>query len=128
MLRLTPDLLTNVELIDSQHQELVAAMNKLRVQRPDEIGESLDFLISYVERHFKDEEDLMSAHGYPVLELHQNQHKLFSNKMSNYKTIFKESSDPERIQKEIISFLDTWLVSHIKNSDMGFAKYYYSKS
>ena len=66
-------------LIDTQHQELIARVNKLtedcRVGAEKLVAvQTLNFLMDYTNIHFADEEKLQEENAYPLLEAHKGQH------------------------------------------------------
>ena len=63
---------TGNELIDTQHQELIARVNKLSdslesAKEKNVAIQTLDFLMDYVEFHFSAEEKLQEENQYPVI-------------------------------------------------------------
>ena len=67
---LTPDLMTGNKLIDSQHQQLFVAVNRLmdacaQVKGRYQIQSTVQFLSEYVTKHFADEERLQTKCRYP---------------------------------------------------------------
>ena len=71
---LTQDLLTGNQLIDSEHRQLFDAINALmdacaQGAGRTKISETVQFLNSYVNKHFGDEEKLQVQSKYPGLSL-----------------------------------------------------------
>ena len=67
--------------LDNQHQELFSTLNRLHdhmmsFSAPVLIDKDLSNLIDQTETHFKTEEEIMQAHGYPGYALHKNSHEL----------------------------------------------------
>ena len=73
------------EMIDREHQALFDNANNLLAamlsgRPPDEAGEMVDVFIRDVARHFRDEEVIISAAGYPGAKAHADLHRELSIK------------------------------------------------
>jgi hemerythrin len=116
----TDDLLTGEDTVDYQHKVLIGLINDLiRANKFSENVEliveiTIDELIKYTIHHFNDEELIMKKRGYVSLAHHQEQHKDFANKVVDYKN---RHSNGEKINNELLKFLTTWLIRHIKHED-----------
>ena len=69
---MTKDLETGNALIDSEHRQLFKAVNDLldacsQGKGRSQVESTLDFLVSYVAKHFGDEEKLQVQTSYPVM-------------------------------------------------------------
>ena len=77
----TPALLTGHPLIDEQHKEIFARVERLReaMERgdPTEVTRLLDFLGRYVVEHFSAEEAVMVSSRFPRHDAHRAQHANF---------------------------------------------------
>ena len=83
---LTPDLQTGNVLIDTEHRELLDAINNLmdacsQGKGKDEITKTLTFLNNYVIKHFSDEEKLQVQSKYPNYQPHKKFHELYKAEM-----------------------------------------------
>jgi len=122
---------TGIAFIDSQHRELVEAIEKFydackNNHESEIINSTLNFLESYVAKHFTDEEAFQKANNYPKSDLHKELHRYFIQDISELEEqIDKEGISPDVIH-EISQFLMEWLCSHISSADMEFAAYYNS--
>ena len=72
-------LVTGNEMIDGQHKELIAKINKLvdcceQSSGKLEAIKMLDYLSEYTDFHFSAEEKLQEEISYPGLEEHKKQH------------------------------------------------------
>ena len=77
---LTQDLLTGNQLIDSEHRQLFDAINALldacaQGAGRTKINETVQFLNSYVSKHFRDEEQLQLQSKYPGYNAHHTFHE-----------------------------------------------------
>src|ERR1035437_4783406 len=91
----TEDLSVGVELIDRQHQTLIARLNDVSAavdnqQGETEIGKTLGFLTDYAEFHFAAEEKVMTQAAYPGLEEQKAAHREFIVTLDNLKQDFEE--------------------------------------
>ena len=110
---------TGNDLIDSQHQELIARVNKLtedcRVGTEKLVAvQTLGFLMDYTNVHFADEEKLQADNEYPLLDAHKVQHASFVKAVNELKDMLDEEEGPseafvEAVKKNIVE----WLLNHI---------------
>ncbi|MCL2617839.1 MAG: bacteriohemerythrin [Defluviitaleaceae bacterium] len=127
MLTITKDLETGVAKVDEQHRELVNQLNSMMTSQGstrDENEKTLQFLTEYALMHFKTEEDLMEECKYPALLIHQGQHRLFVEKYLVFKENFEKDPDANSVSVDMLDFLKSWLLNHIKVSDVAFGKFY----
>ncbi|MFW5498205.1 MULTISPECIES: bacteriohemerythrin [unclassified Maridesulfovibrio] len=117
------DLSVDVRIIDEHHMKLLDLINELygamRQRKADTvIGEVAERLLEYTIYHFGYEEKIFDKHGYPEKEPHKKLHKIFIDKIADFK------DDVERgkvtASTDIIRFLKDWLIKHIMVVD---AKY-----
>lgn len=117
----TKDLETGNALIDSEHRELLAAANKLMEacsagQGRGQMGETVKFLNSYVERHFADEERLQKQSGYPGYEGHRAFHEKYKQTLRDITAGISDSgisiADLAKLNGHI-----GLLVTHIRTED-----------
>ena len=85
---LTPDLATGNTLIDSEHRQLFEAINKLmeacaQGKGRDQISSTLQFLTSYVSKHFGDEEQLQIRSQYPNYSAHKQFHEGYKRQLND---------------------------------------------
>lgn len=118
----TDEYKTHVETIDYEHQKLFRMINEIisATELDAEQGRllieiNLDELIKYTVYHFKTEEDLMIEHKDPNYESHKKAHDALKAKAIEYKTRFDNKED---ILSDLVTFLQDWLISHIKGIDM----------
>ncbi len=76
---LTKDLETGNALIDSEHRQLFAVINKLmdacsQGKGRDQIASTVQYLNDYVSKHFSDEEQLQIKSKYPGYPGHKQFH------------------------------------------------------
>lgn len=116
----TPDLETGLPFIDEQHRrlfELAATFhdddNQVRVMK------SLAILHEYIRTHLREEEELMTACGYPRLEEHKAAHaefrRMFSALLENAKQMSLDA-----IAQEVRRLVNGWFFRHIMVVDQDY--------
>lgn len=113
---------TGIGLIDEQHQQLVAILNKLARHFVSGTSEnaSLEQIIAeladYADYHFRSEEEVWHRHftGHPMLEAHEQAHHDFFEKI---KAIQSDRGSLEDFADELFGFLTRWLAFHILDND-----------
>lgn len=118
------DLSVGVEAIDSDHKILIELLNKVSdpVLSHTEVSEVLTELLNYTVGHFKREEAVMAACGYPNLAEHMKIHHLLAAKATLLAEEWSESEKPEVVE-QLLDFLRAWLVKHIMEEDKAIGRY-----
>ena len=123
-------LLTGDEMIDNQHRELIERINRLLIicenEKPAkrEAVETLDFLADYTEFHFKAEEELQEAIGYPGLEEHRKKHEELRRVVRDLYDMLEDQEGPtEDFVKQVNKNVTQWLYNHIRGFDRSVAEY-----
>ena len=122
-------LVTGNEMIDGQHKELIAKIDKL-VTCCQEGGEKmqaikmLDYLAEYTDFHFSAEEKLQEEVSYPAIEGHKAKHEEFKKAVDELHEMLVEEEGPTNafvaaVEKNVVN----WLFDHIKNMDQALAAY-----
>jgi hemerythrin len=129
MITLTKDMEIGVAEIDAQHKELVDRINTitsmgLKSVSKEETQKTLDLLGKYVIQHFGDEEALQRKCNYPRYEWHRQIHQDFIGEFANIKDEFAKNGTSVQFTVELNNRIVKWIVSHIKNVDAEFGKYY----
>ncbi len=120
---------TGNELIDTQHQELIARVNKLTEEcKPGTekavAAHTLGFLMDYTHKHFADEEKLQEENAYPLLDAHKAQHAAFVKQVEELDEMLVEEEGPseafvEAVKKNVVD----WLMNHIMVWDKQVAQF-----
>ncbi len=117
----TRDLDTGIEVIDTQHRQIVDYINQLHDVRATRnrrvIGKIIEDTVEYTVSHFGFEEALIEDAGYPFARPHKRVHELFVKRVSEYKARFNDGED---IAEELHGLLSRWLFSHILNDDAAY--------
>lgn len=116
---------TGVGELDDDHQvifELINRCHKLAVRQGSisDMGAILEELLDYTDYHFRREELIMAACGYPHLENHKGVHKILLEKASQLITEFNRG---ELMPERLLEFLRDWLFEHIIMMDKSIAPY-----
>lgn len=117
---------TKVVAIDTEHQELVAQINRLyaaiRQNNAQPMLLSLfDALVDYTRQHFSHEETMMAEYHYPQLPEHQDEHALLTEQVLDYRKQLAGGSTVSA--SEVMGFLRDWLLDHIVKCDIPYVHY-----
>lgn len=126
------NLLTGVEKIDNQHKELLRRVNNVldacnQRKGKEIVGETLDFLESYVAEHFHDEENLQIESQFPGYEGHRQLHARFIKDIKDLKARFEKDGAGILLVIDVNKTIVGWLRDHIMKVDKEFADYYKSR-
>ena len=124
----TDDLSVGVELIDDQHKMLIEHLNNLtkaveQQHGPNEVPDTLSFLIDYTDFHFSMEERNMEAHGYPEFEAHKAKHDEFKAILADMENEFRDDGPTAILAESIDTLLVNWLLKHIRVVDVEFGAF-----
>lgn len=126
-------LYTGNELIDNEHKELIARVNKLvdSCEKGTEkmtAVKTLDFLMDYTDFHFSDEEKLQQDVGYDKLDQHKAQHDAFRKSVDELREMLEEEEGPTDAFVEAVNKnVSQWLIDHIQGWDKAVAEYIRTK-
>jgi methyl-accepting chemotaxis protein len=119
--------ITEILQVDEQHRSLFDAINRFgdAIQQGhgvEAVDQTLKFLLSYTEEHFRDEEALMAKHGYPDLAMHRTIHETFERKVA---TLIEQNQQGDVRAVFLASqMLTEWLQKHILEIDLkGYVPY-----
>jgi hemerythrin-like metal-binding protein len=119
---------TGHELIDTQHKQLVAAVNNLietcRLGKgKEELEKSLNFLNDYTIKHFFDEEQVQQKCNYPDYPNHKKLHDAFKLTVRDLKVKMIMKGASEDLVNEVRAKIGNWLITHIKGQDIKLGAY-----
>lgn len=111
----------NVEEMNNQHKKLIDLMETLYQKNAagaarQELVDSADALVEFCIKHFRDEEEYMASAGYSGLESHKVLHRNLVADLTAFVDEFK-NGDAEGFDETFITFLKTWLATHIRGID-----------
>jgi hemerythrin len=116
---------TGIDLVDSQHQSLFEAVNRLAASfgatnMGDEVKESLDFLARYSIEHFQTEERFMREAGFPGLAAHMAEHARLMNRV---RVLQDRLAQGKPVTMDVTIFFAGWLKHHICGTDMAYVRF-----
>lgn len=126
MIEWTDDLNIGNTIIDGQHATLISISQELsgitdKKENNHIIEKKLDELMEYCKYHFDEEQKLMQKINYPNLNEHIHSHDNFTRKMNEF--FAKFISGDYNILKELQSYLENWIIMHIKEEDTALKDY-----
>lgn len=123
---------TDVELIDTQHQELFQRVTDFLqalkaegqwAEKIERVKETSTFMQNYVVEHFSDEEVYQKEINYPAYEEHHILHEEFKADVFKYAKKMAEADYKEDIVQEFAGKLLTWLIYHVAREDQKIGEY-----
>ena len=118
---------TGNEEIDYQHQNLFNMANNLYEMLDSGIEMRLgveiflEQLIEYTDYHFSTEERFMEQTNYQEFTQHKAMHDSLRKQVIDFQKKFKDGEAD--LSQELITFLKSWLLSHIQQTDTKLAKH-----
>ena len=118
-IHMTQQFLTHVDIIDEQHRFMTNMFNRLvddlRSRAPiSKTEDTIRQLFDYCYYHFRSEEKIMEAVGYPDIERHKKQHCFFIDRLMN---LSSKAQPDEQSMGESAQFLGKWFQGHILTTD-----------
>jgi len=115
-----PSFATGVERYDNAHKVLFKMVNDLhdamqQKRSKEAIGQILNSLAEYTVNHFADEERSFAQTNYPEEAQHKQLHKKLVDQVVELQGKF--SSGQTLLTQDVITFLQDWLINHIKGVD-----------
>ena len=114
---------TGVQLIDTQHYQLVILLNRLATQvayqsSAEELSKIFDELVEYTVYHFESEDKIWDKYfkDDPLVDEHHKTHQKFIDTVK----LLKENQHIKPLNEladEALDFLAKWLASHILETD-----------
>ena len=119
-------LITGIDMIDAQHKILINKVNKLQscIQNEnsfDNLSILLDELLEYTIYHFEMEEELFNNSKYSEKDFHLKEHAAFSNYIKGFLDVKNRDNILEA--KNLLKYLNNWIVYHIKEVDMKYVPF-----
>jgi hemerythrin len=122
-----PDYSVGNDILDRQHQKLLALCNQavdcLEDESPEGRGQFhliLNDLVAYADEHFLTEENLLREKNYPQLSEQKAEHHFYLERISQ----FLYSASEGNIDKTgLCKYLSNWWSSHILESDMQYKEF-----
>ena len=120
-----------VKEFDRHHQQLIMLLNQMisatgtSITHSETISGILVELTRYARLHFKAEEKLMEAYGYPGFGEQKIEHRAFRKKTADFSTA--ASLEDGQTQDALLKFLTNWLTHHILVTDMAYRSFFNEK-
>lgn len=124
----TKDLETGNSVIDSEHRQLIDAVNLLldacaKGQGRTQLSSTANFLLNYTQKHFTDEEAIQMKNRYPDYPRHKKIHDDFKKTAADLVTKIEAEGPTVANVGQINTLLAGWLLNHIKGEDKKLANY-----
>ncbi len=111
---------TGVALVDEQHQQLFSMINILLDERrwdTAKVKSLVTFLGQYIEKHFREEEELMEARKCPAATLNKAEHARFRENFKALVGDIDRGGLTEDLTRRLRHDVLDWLVNHIVKVD-----------
>lgn len=117
-----------IGLIDEQHKKWISHYNEVveaikSGKNQEQIVKTLDFITDYTDFHFHTEQKYMSENNYPGYEKHRAEHKELKDTVKGLVRDYREDGVSPSLANGIETLLGNWLVKHIQEFDLEFAKF-----
>jgi hemerythrin len=117
-----PSLLTGVDQVDREHQEIFwqAALLNQAVSEGKGIHDFkkiIDFVDDYLISHFVHEEEVMERYSCPAADENRLDHDKFIAEFKVLKNLFDTRDLNTALVSEIASSINDWLIQHIRQID-----------
>ncbi len=111
-------------LLDSDHRILIDLLIQLydaidTGQSRDVVGSVLSALSEYAEHHFRREEGMMAACGYPGLEAHKAEHRQMEARVRDTRDRYR-AGERGALDEHVVELLKKWLTQHIQVTDKSY--------
>ena len=117
---------SGIDEIDHQHMEFVRILNRINkdvgTASVASLRKTLNFMDYYAHWHFGTEEKYMKKYKYPYTQSHMLQHRKFYEYTQEMIQKSRYGVD-EELALSVKTYLIDWLILHIQNTDMKFARF-----
>ncbi|MEO5373035.1 MAG: bacteriohemerythrin [Alphaproteobacteria bacterium] len=124
MLEWSEELSVGSAEMDGDHRDLIDLVNRVALtdlaNDPAAFGVLLDEVIAHLGDHFRREERLMRAAGYPGLFYHRGSH---ASLLADVQALRHKGAEGDRAggPQRLLALLVPWLPAHIMNEDKLYA-------
>jgi len=112
--------------LDADHRQLIHILGELQDEVAAASGAGalrlLEGLADYAKGHFAREEAFLASLGYPDFVAHQAAHEAMIKDVIEALMDQADSPDPE-LSAKLYGFVKNWLLSHILQEDMAYARF-----
>lgn len=115
-----------VEKLNAEHKVLFGTLDALYKAMEDKndrkaLVKIINDLIAYTRQHFTTEESLLEMYNHPELEEQKKQHKLFIDKVEEFKQDYRNNHFMLHFNMAI--FLKSWISNHIEILDRKYSQF-----
>ena len=119
-----------VKLLNEQHRKLFDTLKELYNAMEDKSDKAallriINNLSLYIKEHLDAEEALLEKYNYRELEEQREQHKLFVDKIEEFKKDFENNKF--MLYFDMAIFLKSWIANHIEEIDKKYSDFLNSK-
>jgi methyl-accepting chemotaxis protein len=119
-------LATGNEQIDSEHKQLIVAINDFFAacsmnSGGDKMLKTINFLLDYTVKHFYNEERLQLQYKYPGYDNHKKFHENFKKNVHNLMVEFINKGASDELIKQAKHDIGEVIIAHIQHEDMRLA-------
>ncbi len=123
----TADLETGNTTIDSEHKQLIEAVDNVMQnisagKGKEQLNSTVDFLNDYTKKHFSHEEELQAQSKFPTMATHKVWHTSFITKLKTVSEKLKKEGENSLIVIELTQVISS-LINHIKTEDKKLADF-----
>lgn len=126
MIRWGPSLVVGDREVDGDHKRLITLVNTFALAVSDEEVEIvLNALFHYTVQHFRREEAMMEACGYPHLDRHRLAHQAIAGEVERLCDEWRDNRNTNTAHLILRTslLLERWLTTHIQREDMAIKDY-----
>jgi hemerythrin len=130
-LKLTGKLLTGNEKIDAQHLMMFKWANKILSNQqwePKLLVKVINFLLGYIQYHFKAEQRFMIEMAFPNYEQHKKLHKILIEQVKDIRLAIMVEEPRNSLMARIHNVFDQWYGYHFSEIDKQMIEYIRSMS
>jgi hemerythrin len=131
LMKWTDKLSVGVAALDEDHKKLVGMLNELfdgmqAGRGKEQVGKTLDGLVSYTKVHFAREEKFFAQTGYAASVEHKKEHDDLTKQVIDVQQKYKAGATTT-LSLEVMNFLKNWLINHIQGSDQKYGPHLNAK-
>ena len=123
MLNWSEEFTTGVKLVDLQHQNLIENINNLEKLLNESLptrascDQLINFLVKYVNTHFRFEELCMESHRCPAHAQNQREHVAFQAIVKDFSQKYQDTGPTRELLYNLHKAACKWIVHHILTVD-----------
>jgi methyl-accepting chemotaxis protein len=128
MAAIAENLSVGVTELDADHQNLLDLIDRLsQAQGYRQVALLAAEVADHLHLHFRREEDLLEAYGWPGTAAHRNEHAQFERRLADF-TATLNHDNADRFAGELRDTLTGWFQAHVAHSDMRYRDHMRAKA